>query len=1008
MKSTELRQDAASQQPSHTFDIFLSYSRKDKDFAAKLEEALESYKYPKSLKRAKRDLNVFRDESDIQASEDYRRTIQRHLSGSAKMVVVCSPDARKSKYVADEIKWFLQTHVDQDIIPVLIRGKANNDTTDDSEMAFPEIMCENRMPLAANFLGCDTHKGKLHKGPFRSSFYSLVAAMSGTDRRTLEQIDEKARARRRALTLSVVTAISVILSVALVFTVISQRKAVAATAEATRSAKAEETAKNDALASAAAEKIAKDQALASEAAEKIAKDQAVAAAKAETKAKDEAVAAARAETKAKNEAIAQRNAAEHLLYVSNMSLAQRANNERDMTRVYDLLNPHVPKSKSENSKQDDLRSFYWYYLWHNSYAELATFKQPVGGIFSVVFPSDGNALVALPTPENTVELWDAVTQQKFATLRGNANLIISMRLSPDGKMLATINRDRIIRLWDIGGGELASFTPQPDPNSQPENVWALAFSPDSKILASATFDNVVTLWDISARRELTTLRGHTRPISDVAFSPDGKFFASGSFDQTLKFWDTTTWKEVAEINDPPVDEDFTTDLSTVAFSPDAKLLATSSGGRTVKLRDASTRKELAALKGNTQVVTSLVFSPDSKTLASVSTAETILWDTDTRQELVRLKDATAQAGPMRAVFSPNGKTIAVNGDRAASIWDISSRHEVTTLERQTDGIDSVAFSPDGKTIASGSSNLMLKLWDAGSGRELAILRGKSDNSALPYNPVLALAFSLDGKTLAAGSGDGIVRLWDTTAHREVARLTSHTQQIRSVVFSPDGRKLASAGFDNSVKIWDSRTWKELTTFRDQAVSGIYSVAFSPDGETLASANDNGIIKLWNLKTGRQSGTLESPNVIPLCRCKVNSVAFSPDGRLLASAGANKIVYLWDVRTRSEPVALKGHADEVSAIAFSPDGKTLISGSRDKTVKLWDVSTRAELATLTGNSSYISSVAFSPDGSRIASASDDHTVRLWNAATREEVARVYPTSQKSQKNSFIKMRTNAAK
>src|SRR3989442_8936718 len=162
MESTELTKEAGSQQPSHAFDIFLSYSRRDRDFAARLEKALESYRFPKSLKTVKRNLNVFRDESDIVASDDYHRTIERQLADSAKLVVVCSPHARKSKYVEDEIRRFIENHGDQDIIPVLIRGKANNETTDESEKAFPEVMCENRMPLAANFLGCDTHKGKLH------------------------------------------------------------------------------------------------------------------------------------------------------------------------------------------------------------------------------------------------------------------------------------------------------------------------------------------------------------------------------------------------------------------------------------------------------------------------------------------------------------------------------------------------------------------------------------------------------------------------------------------------------------------------------------------------------------------------------------------------------------------------------------------------------------------------------------------------------------------------------
>ena len=227
-----MRERSASRKPSHAFDVFLSYSRKDKEVAARLENALESYKFPRSLKTAKRTLNVFRDESDIEAADDYHRAIEEHIKGSAKLVVLCSPNARQSKYVEDEIRRFIESHGEHDIIPILVKGKANNEAIDENDKAFPEILCQDRMPLAANFLGCDTHKGKLHKGPFRSSFYSVLAAINGVDRRRLEQLDEKIRTRRLILGLSTASAIILVLAIALIFAVISQRKAVAATNEA--------------------------------------------------------------------------------------------------------------------------------------------------------------------------------------------------------------------------------------------------------------------------------------------------------------------------------------------------------------------------------------------------------------------------------------------------------------------------------------------------------------------------------------------------------------------------------------------------------------------------------------------------------------------------------------------------------------------------------------------------------------------------------------------------------
>jgi TIR domain len=163
MESTESKEQAASEQPAHAFDVFLSYSRKDREIAARLENALERHRFPKSLKTSKRTLNVFRDESDIAAAEDYHRTIEEHLRGSAKLVVVCSPDARKSKYVEDEIRRFIENHGEHDIIPVLVRGKANNETTDDNEKAFPDILCENRMPSRPIFLSVTHTKANFTK-----------------------------------------------------------------------------------------------------------------------------------------------------------------------------------------------------------------------------------------------------------------------------------------------------------------------------------------------------------------------------------------------------------------------------------------------------------------------------------------------------------------------------------------------------------------------------------------------------------------------------------------------------------------------------------------------------------------------------------------------------------------------------------------------------------------------------------------------------------------------------
>jgi WD40 repeat protein len=311
------------------------------------------------------------------------------------------------------------------------------------------------------------------------------------------------------------------------------------------------------------------------------------------------------------------------------------------------------------------------------------------------------------------------------------------------------------------------------------------------------------------------------------------------------------------------------------------------------------------------------------------------------------------------------------------------RLTVCTLSGHRHYVFSVAFSPDGKLLASGSWDGTIKLWDTATGRELRTLSGYTGY-------VRSVAFSPDGKILASGSDDNTIKLWDVATWTELRTLSGHTGGVGSVAFSPDGRILASGSYDKTIKLWDVATGTELRTLSGHT-SGVESVAFSPDGKVLASGTcgkwepyyyggylcDQGEIKLWDVAKGTEIRTL-SGHTRTSFSAKVNSVAFSPDGKILASGSDDDTIKLWDVATGREIRTLSGHTWYVESVAFSPDGRILASGSWDETVKLWDVATGKELRTLSGHTWPVSSVAFSPDGKILASGSFT-TIKLWDVS-----------------------------